>query len=250
MIDVLLNIADTIRYKGLEFFNRYYSVYDGVVYDNKDPEKRGRLQLKVPALWQDEVHDYWAEPAGLMTGTDAGVWFIPKVGDRVKVVFYKGNQQYPMWKYGDYATTDNDLSSIYNEDGEPTGVIIKTYSGHSLSLIQQGDYVELKHQSGGKVTINTNDLSLTSGQQQVLLDTMVKLLTNNKVVMGTDTASNPLVKGNELDTFLGNLFKVLKSFTTVVSGAAGTVSPATTAALEALEATLNTLKSNRVFTDQ
>lgn len=250
-MDWLTNIADTIRYKGLEFFNRYYGEYNGTVHDNKDPEKRGRLQVKVPALWGTQVHDYWAEPSGaVMTGANAGIWFIPKVGDRIKVTFYKGNQSYPMWKHGDFATTGNSLVAIYDETGEPTGVLIKTYSGHSISLLQQGDYIELKHQSGGSIKINTSDLSMTSGQQQLLLDTMVKLLTDNKVVMGSAAASNPLVLGNEMDTFMGSLFTILKAFSVVVTGASGTTNPATVAALEALEATLATIKSNRVFTDQ
>lgn len=250
MID-LINIADTIRYKGLEFFNRYYSAYDAIVHDNKDPEKRGRLKVSVPSLWGTDIHDYWAQPGATAIGTDAGIWFIPKIGDRIKVTFRKGNQQYPVWQYGDTGSTDNSLSAIYNADGEPTGAIIKTYSGHSISLLQQDDKIEIKHQSGATVTLNTNDLSLVSGSQQILLDNFVKLITDSQVRIGTANASNPLVKGNELDSLLTALFTAIKSLTVVVSGAAGSVSPATIGQIEIIENTLQSLiKSNRVYTDQ
>ena len=82
--------------------------YKGIVEKNNDPEKRGRLRLRVPTLLGSEVTD-WAWPCvppGWPQFTEAGVGdhgnhthtsALPKPGDAVWVTFEDGDESLPVW---------------------------------------------------------------------------------------------------------------------------------------------------------
>ena len=57
---------------GLEYFNKYYGVYRAIVADNNDPDKLGRLKLKIPQIYGDQEHDYWAWCKGMFAGKNIG----------------------------------------------------------------------------------------------------------------------------------------------------------------------------------
>ncbi len=67
-------------------------VYRAIVTDNRDPEARGRLHLRVPAV---ESRDVWAELATLMAGDGYGTLFLPEIGDEVLVAFEAGDPDRP-----------------------------------------------------------------------------------------------------------------------------------------------------------
>jgi hypothetical protein len=77
---------------------RFYGVYRGVVYQNSDPQGKGRLRLKIPQVLADQVTD-WAWPVetpGVETQT-------PLPGQGVWVMFEGGDLSYPIWigQFGD-----------------------------------------------------------------------------------------------------------------------------------------------------
>jgi uncharacterized protein involved in type VI secretion and phage assembly len=65
-------------------------VYRAIVTDNKDPEARARLRVKVPAVKSGEE---WAELATLMAGNGYGTLFLPEIGDEVLVAFEAGDAE-------------------------------------------------------------------------------------------------------------------------------------------------------------
>lgn len=96
-------------------------IYRGIVVSNKDPEKRGRIQVRVPAVSGDQVYD-WAWPVEppdsyadcdhtITTSTTSSHTHtvdldhvkdqvkvrIPKVGQGVWVMFEAGDPNYPVW---------------------------------------------------------------------------------------------------------------------------------------------------------
>ena len=69
---------------------RYYGFYRAFVVKNDDPLQCKRLILKIPQIYEDAVHEYWAYPFGIFAGTDIGLVAVPNVGDMVWVSFENG----------------------------------------------------------------------------------------------------------------------------------------------------------------
>ena len=71
-------------------------LYRGTVSNNIDPEKLGRLQVRIP-----EVHGeiaFWAMPCSPSGGaSDLGSLFIPPVDANVWVMFERGDAASPVW---------------------------------------------------------------------------------------------------------------------------------------------------------
>jgi len=83
----------------------------GIVTDNKDPSKLGRVKLKVPILSADDT-TWWAPIIMLGAGKNRGWFFIPEKGDEVLVMFEHGDLQRPivigaLWNGKDKASDKN-----------------------------------------------------------------------------------------------------------------------------------------------
>ena len=67
----------------------------GLVTNNQDPEKLGRLRVKLPALG-DDIESTWARIALAAAGPDAGLAFVPQVNDEVVIGFEHGDTRRPV----------------------------------------------------------------------------------------------------------------------------------------------------------
>lgn len=76
--------------------SRYYGKYRGVVVEGEDdPERRGRIRVKVPNLLGD--YEVWAMPCVPYAGPEIGIFFLPDVGTNVWVEFEGGDLGLPIW---------------------------------------------------------------------------------------------------------------------------------------------------------
>jgi hypothetical protein len=73
--------------------NKYPGFYRGIVVDTSDPLEAGRIRMKVPQLFGEQVTN-WAWPIVTANSTgqieptpDSGVW----------AVFEGGDPNYPLW---------------------------------------------------------------------------------------------------------------------------------------------------------
>lgn len=100
------------------------SVYDGVVVDNVDPLRIGRLRVSIPGLI--EPYSDWAMPACYPgAGSDArGLWCIPTIGSNVTVAFSMGDPDVPRyWPGGWAAPNDLPLSPTFVRDLTPAEAV-------------------------------------------------------------------------------------------------------------------------------
>src|SRR5215813_12151211 len=78
--------------------HHYFGKYPGVVVENDDPEKRGRLKVRVESVLGNEVVTGWAQPCMPYGGApDQGFFFIPEIDATVWVEFAAGELDYPIW---------------------------------------------------------------------------------------------------------------------------------------------------------
>ncbi len=129
---------DNLLRFGLEYFGRYYGMYRGLVTSNADDENRGRIKVKVPAVFGKEELTNWALPVFRSAGNQYGEFWPPEDGDGVLVVFENGDANYPMYVGGWYA--NDELSSDFHIEGSgksakpPTRRGWITKGGHKILL--------------------------------------------------------------------------------------------------------------------
>lgn len=101
---LFIEFLERLRKLGLEFYNRYYSTYPGIVVNNKDPEKRGRIKVRVPSLMGSPPLAQWVDPMGnALAGKNTGAFFPPYIGDVVDVMFERGDINFPKYMGGFWA---------------------------------------------------------------------------------------------------------------------------------------------------
>ncbi len=148
----------------------------GVVINNKDPDKLGRVKVKIPRLNEDnEEESNWARVASFMAGENRGAFFLPEVDDEVLVAFEYGDINSPyiigsLWN-------GKDKPPLANENGKNNLRIIKSRSGHIIRL----------DDSDGKEKIEIVD---KSEKNQIVIDT-----TSNRISIQSEKDIEISAKG-------------------------------------------------------
>ncbi|TKB25860.1 phage tail protein [Desulfopila sp. IMCC35006] len=109
-----------------------FGKYRAVVVDNQDPQKRGRLKLRIPSVLAEQNSD-WALPCLPYGGLDQqGLFFIPDIDAQVWVEFEEGDISRPIW-VGTFWQQQSDTPEDAVKE-EPTTRMIQTSSGHILQF--------------------------------------------------------------------------------------------------------------------
>jgi uncharacterized protein involved in type VI secretion and phage assembly len=132
---------------------RIYGVSAGIVTNNKDPKKWGRVKVRFPWL-SDKNESNWTRIATMMSGKQMGSFFLPEVGDEVLVAFENGNINMPyvigsLWN-GKAAPPET------NEDGKNNIRTFKSRCGHEIRFddTDQKGKIEIKSKSGHYIVMD------------------------------------------------------------------------------------------------
>jgi uncharacterized protein involved in type VI secretion and phage assembly len=182
----------------------FYGVYPALVTDLRDPDKQGRVKVKLP--WAPDSgeasYETWARLATLMAGNNRGTWFVPDVNDEVLIAFEGGNPRRPyvvgaLWNGQDAPPEQmneagvNNLKSILSRQGvritlddtegatklrleTPLGQSVILSDADSSILIEDSPGNSIRLDAGGitviasaKVTINASSAEIEAGIVQV-----------------------------------------------------------------------------------
>jgi len=110
---------------------RENGVLIGTVSDLQDPEKIGRVRVKLPQYAEQQTD--WARIVSPMAGKDRGFFFQPEVGDEVLVVFENGDPRRAYVLGGLWSTVDTPPPRDGN-DPKNNIRVIKSRSGHIVKL--------------------------------------------------------------------------------------------------------------------
>lgn len=138
MFNLVEKLVENIRQYGLEYvFGRYYSSYRGVVVDNIDPDKEGKIQASVPMITGNDSLGQWCYPKAAVGGSQFGIFHPPDVGSGVWIEFENGQLDAPIYSGGWWATLEDgglelpaDLQA--EDDKAPTAYGWYTSSGHHI----------------------------------------------------------------------------------------------------------------------
>ena len=131
----------------------------GIVTDNNDPEKQGRVKVQYPWLSADHASD-WARVVVPGGGPERGMAFLPEINDEVLVGFELGDIHYPyvlggLWNGKDVPPGDMG-KMIAGSNVEQR--VIRSRTGHMITLDDSsGDGgVKVEDRNGNTVHIKTN----------------------------------------------------------------------------------------------
>lgn len=139
--------------------DRFYGVTIGIVTNNQDEEKLGRVKVKLPQI-SDTDESFWARVLTPMAGKEMGFYCLPEVGNEVLVAFDRGDVNFPYILGGLW--NGKDKPPDVNEDGKNNKRLMKSRSGHQIILDDTKDAEKIIIQdSSGKNTIEIDSKNNT-----------------------------------------------------------------------------------------
>jgi len=159
----------------------WVGVWPGTVVSTADPDRRGRVRVRVPQVYGDPESTTefipddrlpWAEPSFPAHDYHAGF----ERGDGVMVMFYGGSASCPIWigQFLGQGDAPPEFLSSYGPDG-PQARVVKTANGHTVEMrwvegdsritvrTEQGQTVELRDTDGSINVTATGDINVNSG---------------------------------------------------------------------------------------
>lgn len=136
--------------------SRHFGKYRGTVTDNADATLRGRVEVRVPAVWGSTP--VWAMPCVPYAGKGVGFYSLPDADTGVWVEFEAGDPSFPIWTGCFWA--DNELP-------DKSDAAIKIWKTRSLTLRidDNADEVLVEASSGSKLKISKEVKSESGGSK-------------------------------------------------------------------------------------
>lgn len=148
---------------------RVFGKYRGKVASNEDSQKRGRLEVTVPAIFGNQR--IWALPCVPAANPDgSGVFAMPDIGANVWVEFEAGNLDYPIWTGCFWAE-----NTVPAADGVP-GVKFWRTKNFVIRVDDDAGELVIEKKGGGKLTLSATEVNAeansvvqTAGSRKTML---------------------------------------------------------------------------------
>lgn len=180
------------------FYGRYY----GVVEDNADPLKKGRIKVRIYSLFPDSIQAKdipWAIPDWGYAGSLKGSFIVPPKNTKVRVTFDGGDIYCPVYEAKGYS--QGDLPDGIATDYPDTMIMYSTDSGESYEVNRKKNTTKLK--IAGKIAIGKGNAELLD----LITQTLDALLTS---VVPTSLGPQQLSKVTD-----GTILKIKTTLATI-----------------------------------
>jgi uncharacterized protein involved in type VI secretion and phage assembly len=136
----------------------------GIVTDNKDPDKLGRVKVRYPLL-NDEVESGWARIAWGAAGKERGTVSLPHVNDEVAIGFEHGDVRRPIVIGALFNGVDTPGADLVKADSSlasrfPRDIDVKTAK---KTLLTSGEDITVSSEKGAIEVSAGKDMKLTAG---------------------------------------------------------------------------------------
>lgn len=171
--------------------------YVGIVEDNQDPDKLGRVKVRVMNVFDDLEVDAipWATPWKDLNGNGFN---IPEKGKVVMVVFDQGHADSPEFIYADHynINLENKLKSLSNED----------YTSMKSLIFDHKTQIYVNDSEGLKIDHKYNNINITEKGVDINLKD-----NNLSLNLGDASASQQAVLGNHFMEWMDEFLTTLQS---------------------------------------
>jgi phage protein D len=158
----------------------------GIVTNNDDPEKMGRVRVKYPAL-DDQQEGWWARVVVPHAGADRGMMMLPKKGDEVLVGFEHDDTTRPLV-----------IGSLFNGvEKPPEGFLDKegSLAIHSAKHVIVKSGAEMKFHSTGDLTLEVKGKAAMTYGQDLTADIKQNLKVAANMSIELKSGSQLTIKG-------------------------------------------------------
>lgn len=138
---------------------KYYGLYQGVVTNTDDPEKRGRIKVKCPDVLGGSTESAWCDPLVPVAYDNGGDFCIPAKDETVWLQFIAGDANRPVWQGGWWQKDMTPLGANYSNIDK-----VRIISYADCTITMQDGKIDINIGAGscdlriedGKVTIKGN----------------------------------------------------------------------------------------------
>ena len=143
----------------------------GIVTDNKDPDKLGRVKVRYPLL-NDEVESGWARIAWGAAGKERGTVSLPHVGDELAIGFEHGDVRRPVALGALFNGVDTPGADLVKDSSSlasrfPRDLDVKT---QKKTLLTAGEDITVKSEKGAFQVDAKADMKLTSQSGTITIE--------------------------------------------------------------------------------
>lgn len=153
-----------------------YGFWPGTVVSDQDPDKEGKLQVRVDQFYgkaeaTQKIEDAdlpWAFPGGFLAGSGSGSPRTPAIGAGVWVGFWGGSREHPVWFGGYYGAGEvpSEFSGAYAPG--PKTWLTKTPHGHAIEMRWVEGEEELRIETAGGIKIRLQDADALGGPKALV----------------------------------------------------------------------------------
>ena len=194
--------ADSALDEQADAQDRMLGKYRGIVFNNQDPLRLGRIQAMIPEVL-GEIPSGWASPCTPYAGTLAGFYAVPLPGAGVWIEFEAGDISRPIWVGGWWATGELPPKAA----GVPamtTAKVLRSDTGLTVVLDDAAQSVVISDLAG------TNQVEVSLATGTVTLKGLARVVSSAPLVQhGSDFAAHPAVLGDQLLAYLTTLVTLL-----------------------------------------
>lgn len=134
----------------------FVGLFQGMVTDNDDPEKKCRIKAAVPELLDGSTG--WCVPSFPYAGDGCGFAMVPPVGSSVLVQWPRGDLSAPpVWSGANFSG-----GSAVDGAG-PDTVIVLTPGGHRVELSDEQSTLTITCSQGAVITLDGNGVKIDNG---------------------------------------------------------------------------------------
>lgn len=138
---------------------KYYGLYQGIVTNINDPEKRGRIKVKCPDILGGDAESAWCDPMIPVAYDNGGDFCIPAKNEAVWIQFIAGDVNRPVWTGGWWQKNMTPLGKTYSSIDK-----VRIISYADCTITMKDNTIDINVGSGsydlrianGKVTVNGN----------------------------------------------------------------------------------------------
>lgn len=160
---------------------RFFGKFRGMVTNNVDPMRLGRIQAQVPDVG-GFTPGTWALPCVPITGKQNGSWFVPQLGASVWIEFEQGDPDHPIWS-GCFWGSQAEVPSLANA-GNPVSpsIILQTALQNSIVISDMPGPtggIMLKAATGASILINDLGITISNGKGATIVMAGPNVTINN-----------------------------------------------------------------------